>query len=88
MSSQRGLRGTPGVSGVSFIYKLQRVRARVEPCGTSACISRGVDSSPSTGTMDVLLDRKELIGLTVLAESRNSKSLYNNPGCQVLSKDF
>jgi hypothetical protein len=39
------------------MYKLYRVGARTEPCGTPACISLGVDSLPLTETSHFLLDR-------------------------------
>jgi len=45
---------TPGVSGISFIYRLYRLGARTEPCGTPACVFRGVGSSPSTATLKFL----------------------------------
>jgi hypothetical protein len=46
------------VWGVSFICKLYRVGARTEPYGTP-CISRAVDVSPSTITLNFLLERND-----------------------------
>jgi hypothetical protein len=65
-----------------------RVRARTESCGTSACISWGVDNSPSTVTLNFLLVRNELISFIKFAEKCNFDSLYSKPGCQVMSKTF
>jgi len=74
--------------GVSFIYKLYSVGARTEPCGTPASISLGVDSSPSTETLNFLWDRYEPISFIKLTESCNFDNLYNKPGCHVVSKAF
>jgi hypothetical protein len=38
-------RHKPSVWGVSFMYKLYNVGDRMEPCGTPACISLGIDIS-------------------------------------------
>jgi len=59
VSSAKRASWTPGVWGVSFIYKLYSVGARTEPCGTPAFISLGVDSSPSTETLNFWWDRNE-----------------------------
>jgi hypothetical protein len=40
------------------MYKLYRVGVRTEPCGTLACISRGVNNSPFTVTLKFLLVKK------------------------------
>jgi hypothetical protein len=77
-----------GLGGASIIYKLYRVGARTEPCGTPACISRGVDNSPSTETVNILLVRNELISFIKFAEKYNFDSLYSKPGCHVVSKAF
>jgi hypothetical protein len=52
-----------------------------EPCGTSACISLGVDISPSTETLNFLWERKEPISLIRLIDNFNldvvSKAFFN-----------
>jgi hypothetical protein len=40
---------------------LYNVGDRTEPCGTPACISLGVDISPSTETLNFLCERNELM---------------------------
>jgi hypothetical protein len=45
------------------MYRLYRLGTRTVPCSTPACISRGVDSSPSTVTLNFLLERSQLISL-------------------------
>jgi hypothetical protein len=67
----------PGVWGASLMYKLYSIGDRKEPRGIPACISLGVDISPSTKTLNFLLDRKELISLTVLIEKFNLIYLYD-----------
>jgi hypothetical protein len=59
----------------------------MEPCGTPASIYLGVDNSPSTETLNFLLDKKELITLIKLAKNSNLYNLYSKPVCHVVSKD-
>jgi len=59
----------------------------METCGTPACISRGVDSSPSTITLNFLLEMNELISLIKLDEKCNLDSLHSKPG-RHMSKAF
>jgi len=73
---------------VSFIYRLYRIGDGTELRGTPACISRGVDSSPSTITLNFLLERNELVSLIKLNEKCNSDSLCSKPGCHVVSDAF
>jgi hypothetical protein len=54
VSSAKIPRYTPDVWGVSFMYRLYNVGDRTEPCGTPACISLGVYSSPSTETLNFI----------------------------------
>jgi hypothetical protein len=70
------------------MYRLYRVGERMEPCGTPACIFRGVDSSPSTITLNFQWERNELISLIKLGEKCNSESLYSKPGCHMVSNAF
>jgi len=60
----------------------------MEPCGTPACIFRGVDSSPSTITLNFLGERNELISLIKLDKKCYLDSLYTKPGCNVVSNAF
>jgi hypothetical protein len=43
----------------------------MEPCGTSACISRGMGILPSTVTLNIQLDRNDLMSLFMLVEVCN-----------------
>jgi hypothetical protein len=70
------------------MHMLERVGERTEPCGTPACITLGVDISPSTETLNFLCDRKELISIIKLIENSNLDSLYSKPVCHVVSKAF
>jgi hypothetical protein len=70
------------------MYILKRVGERTEPCGTPACITLGIDNSPSTETLNFLYERKELISLIKLVKSSNLDSLYSKPECHVVSKAF
>ena len=70
------------------MYKLYNIGDRTEPWGTPAFISLGVDVSPSTETLNFLLERNDLISLTVLTEKFNLSNLYSNQGCQVVSNAF
>jgi len=47
-----------------------------------------MDISPSTVTLNFLLERNELISLIMLAEKCNLKSLRNRSACQTVSKAF
>jgi hypothetical protein len=53
-----------------------------------ARISLGVDISPSTETMNLRCERKELMSLIKLVENSNLDNLYSKPECHVVSKDF
>jgi hypothetical protein len=68
------------------MHMLKRVGDRTEPCGTPVCITFGVDISPSTETLNILCDRKELTSLIKLIENSNLDSLYSKPVCHVVSK--
>jgi hypothetical protein len=70
------------------MYKLYKVVYRTEPCGTPACISLGVDISPSTETLNFPSERMELISLIKLVEKCNFDNLYSKPGYHVVSKVF
>jgi hypothetical protein len=61
---------------------------RKEPCSTPACISLGLDISPSTETLNFLWERKELISLIRLIENVNLDNLYSKPKCQVVANAF
>jgi hypothetical protein len=69
--------------GGSFTYILYNVEDRTEPCGTPACISLGVDISPSTETLNFRSERKELISCINLVENSNYDNLYSRPECHV-----
>jgi hypothetical protein len=60
----------------------------MEPCGTSACISLGVESSPYTDTLNFLLVGNELMSFIEFAEKCNFDSLYSKAGCHVALKAF
>jgi hypothetical protein len=60
----------------------------MESCGTLACISLGVDISPSTETLNFLCERKELISFTRLIGNFGLGNLYSKPRCHVVSKAF
>ena len=70
------------------MYKLYNIGFRTKPWGTPACISLGFDISPLTETLNFLLERNELISLTMLTEKCNLSNVYRKPGCQVVSKAF
>jgi hypothetical protein len=74
--------------GASFKNILKRVGDRNEPCGTSACITLGVDISPSTETLNFLRQRKEPISLIKLVENSNLDYFYSKRDCHVISKTF
>jgi hypothetical protein len=70
------------------MYRLYRIGDRTEPCGTPACISRSVDSSSSTITLNFLLEKNELISSIKLDEKCNSDNLFSNPESHVVSNSF
>jgi hypothetical protein len=74
--------------GASFIYVLYKVGDRTEPRGTPARISLGVDISPSTETLNLHYERKELMNFMKLVENSNLDNLYSKPECHVVSKAF
>jgi hypothetical protein len=88
VSSAKRARWTPCVWGASFIYILKRVGDKTEPCGTPACITLGVDISPSTETLKFFCVRKEPISLIKLFENSNLDNFYSKPECHVLSQAF
>jgi hypothetical protein len=88
VSSEKRARCTPIVWGVSFIYILNSVGDRTEPCGTPALIILGVDISPSTKTENFLLERKEIMSLIKLDEKSIFDNLYNKPLCHVVSNAY
>jgi hypothetical protein len=59
----------------SIMYLPQKVGDRTESCGTPICISFGADISSSTGTLNFLYERRELISLIILAENSNLNNL-------------
>jgi hypothetical protein len=67
---------------------LYNVGDRTEPCGAAACISLGVDISPSAETLNFLRERKELISLIRLIENFNLDNLHSKPKFHVVPKDF
>jgi hypothetical protein len=83
VSSAKRARWTPGFGGVIYIQAIQ-CSGQKEPCGTSVCISFGVDNSP----LNFLLDRFESISLIKLVENYNFDNLYSKPMCHVVSKAF
>jgi hypothetical protein len=78
--------GTWGLG--AFINKSYRLGARTENCGTRACISRGVDNSPSIVILNFLFLRNKITCLINFVEKCNCDSLYSNSGCHVVSKAF
>jgi hypothetical protein len=58
----------------------------MEPCGTPACITLGVDISPATETLNFVCERKEPISLIKLVENSNLDNFYSKPECHVVSK--
>jgi hypothetical protein len=48
---------------------------RTEPCGTPDCMYLGVETSPSTETLNFLCVRKELMSLIKLFENCNLDNL-------------
>jgi hypothetical protein len=53
-----------------------------------ACSSLGVDISPSTETLNLRRERKELMSWISPAENSNFDNLYSRPECHVVSKAF
>jgi len=88
MSSAKIAKWTPDVRGVSLIYKLYSVGTSTEPCGSPVCISLGVDNSPSTEIVNVLLVRIVLISFVKFVGNCNFDVLYSKPGFHVVSKAF
>jgi hypothetical protein len=70
------------------MYKLYSDGVNTEHCGTPACISLGVDNSPSTESLNVLLVRNEVISFVKFAGNCYFVILYSKPGCHVVSKAF
>jgi hypothetical protein len=64
------------------MYILKRVGDRTEPYGIPACISLGVDISPSAETLNFRCERKEPISLIKLVENYNFDNLYSRPVCR------
>jgi hypothetical protein len=77
------------MGGIIYVYKYV-VRSRVQDrtLRTPARISVGVDISPSTVTMNLHCERKELMSLIKLVENSNLDNLYTKPRCHVVSKAF
>jgi hypothetical protein len=88
VSSAKSAKLTAWVCGVSLIYRLYTVCAGTESCGIPACISLGVDSSPSTKTLNILSDRYQLMNRIKFTGKCKFDSLYSKPGCHVVSKAF
>jgi hypothetical protein len=74
--------------GASFVYILKRIGDRTEPCGTSGCISLGVDISSPTKTPNFRCEIKEPISLMKLVENSKFDNLCSKPECHVVSKAF
>jgi hypothetical protein len=74
--------------GASFMYKVNRLGDKTEHCGTLACISLGLDISPSIKTLNLRCERKDRIGLVKLFENANFDNLYSNPECHAISRSF
>jgi len=66
------------------MYRLYRVGIRTETCGTPTCMG----SSPSTTTLNILLEMNELKNLIKLGERCKSDSSYSKPGCHVVPNAF
>jgi hypothetical protein len=66
---------------------LYKVRDKTEPWGTPR-ISLGVDISPSTETLNLRCERKELMSLIKVDENSILYNLYSKPECYVVSKAF
>lgn len=60
----------------------------MEPCDTPACISLGVDISPSTEVLNFLSECKELISLIMLSEKFYFSNIHKKRGCHDISKAF
>lgn len=56
----------------------------MEPCGSSACISYGIDISPSNKTLNFLSERNELINLIRLVSNSNLDNLFSKPRFHVV----
>jgi hypothetical protein len=70
------------------MFKLYKVGNETEHCGIPACISHVVDILSSTETLKYLFKRNMLISFVVLAENCKLDSLFNKPGCHVITKVF
>jgi hypothetical protein len=70
------------------MYKLYSVGASTETCDTPACISLGVDNSPSTETLDFLLVKYELMSFVKFAGNCNFDILYSTQGMPSIPRDF
>jgi hypothetical protein len=85
----RDLDGHHVLERIIYMCILYNMGGRLEPCGTPACISVGVDISlPSTETLNFLWERKELISLIRLIQNFNSDNLYSKQRCHISSKVF
>jgi hypothetical protein len=62
----------PGAAGASFEYRMYITGARTEPWGTPTVIFLGVENSPSTKTLKLLLVIKEANSFFSLFEKGNS----------------
>jgi hypothetical protein len=58
----------------------------MEPCSTPACKSRGMDSLPSTITLNFLLERNELVSLIMLDKKCNLDRCHVMPKAFLISK--
>jgi hypothetical protein len=71
----------------SFIYRLYGTVARMEPWGTPAAITFGVENSFYTNTFNFLVAKKA-VSLLSLVENHISVHLYRRPECHFVSKAF
>jgi len=71
--------------GMSFVYIMNKVGDRQEPCGTPAFASRVVDKQFSYLTTNFLFSRNDLISLIWPIGMSIVCILYNKPSCHTVS---
>jgi hypothetical protein len=67
------------LGGIICVH-IENSKDKTEPCGTPACITLGVDISPSTETLNFLCE-KRANKLIKLVENSNLDNLYSKPEC-------
>jgi hypothetical protein len=65
-----------GIRRSGHIIYMCSVGDKTEPCGTLACISLGINISPSTEILNFLLEGKELISFIRLIENFNLNRIF------------